>query len=281
MRELIKGQEYSSKDGRVYSSKHRVSFYIPDAGLGWSGRMTTNRKLQLFSEKHEIRLNIYLKLNASAKYWVNSQLYHIDQMLNYFDETDSPGKGNYFQRRFKSKEIEGYKFAKVGPDDQEVGLEVTGPSLMLSAAAYDIWFNWMDLLVFLPRKVKRPDNITWLHIFYFLYAACIYVDDEATQDEFSVLVERLKGWWGSPPTKQEFMKIVDECTAWFNEARLAPYLMDNEVESLLNALNNQKWFDHNERNKFVKDLVAMITADQKVTEGEKKYYNIVAAALEL
>jgi len=279
MRELLKGQEYSVKDGRVYSSKHRVSFYIPDAGFGWSGRMTSNRTLQFFSHEYDIRLNIYLKLNISAKLWVDSELYHLDQRLNPVD--DLVGKENNFQKSFKYKGIEGYKFAMVGPDEQEVGIEITGPSKMLTVAAFEIWSTWLDFLVFLPRKVKRPDNISWLHVFCFLCSACIYADDDVTQDELNVMIERLKGWWGSPPTKEEFMKIVDECNEWFKQAKLAPYLMDDELDFLLKALNKQEWFDQSDRNKFVKDLAAMISVDQKVTDGEKRYFKKVADALGL
>ena len=279
MRELIKGNNYSYKDGQLYSKKHRVSFKIPEGSFGWNGRMTSERKIQLFSQDKTIRLQIYLKANIPVESWTVSQLYHIDQRLEL--DGDLSGSGNYFTQSYSYGDIKGVKFASVGPDEQEMLLEISGPADNLTAAAYEIWAILLDSIKFLPRKVKRPAKFSWLHVFCFLYFACIYADDDVNQDEMDVMIPRFKGWWGSPPTSDEIMKIYDECHEWIEQAKLAPYLMDQEVDFLLKSINDKKLFDQRERDKFVEDLIAIIKADQREHAGEKRFFKKVADSLGL
>jgi len=175
----------------------------------------------------------------------------------------------------------GQKFATVGPDEQELLLEMSGSADNLTAAAYEIWAILLESIKFLPRRVERPAKISWLHVFYFLYNACVYSDESIEQSEVDVMVQRLQGWWSAPPTKDEIMRIVDESHDWFEQAREAPYLMDQELDFLLKALNDKKHFDQRERDKFVEDLVAIIKADKRVHVGEKRFYKKVADSLGL
>ena len=281
MKELLKGHNYSNEDGRLYSKKHRVSFKIPESHYGWSGRMVSDRKIQLFSQDKTIRLQIYLKSNMSANLWVASELYHGDQRLQPQGEFDLTETGTYFTRSFSDGNIRGQKFAIVGPDEQELFLEISGPTATLTVAAYEIWAGLLESVKFLPRRVIRPAKISWLHVFYFLYNACVYSDERIEESELNVTVERLKGWWGSPPTKDEFMRIVDESNSWIEEAKKAPYLMDQELDFLLKALRDEKWFDQSQRDKFIKDLAVIVAADQRIHEGEKRFLKKVADSLGL
>ncbi|MDA2918387.1 hypothetical protein MYX76_02635 [Desulfobacterota bacterium AH_259_B03_O07] len=61
MKELMKGEDYHNRSGRICSREHRVSFVIPKSNLIWSARLISNRKLVFDLKDDEIRCQAYLR----------------------------------------------------------------------------------------------------------------------------------------------------------------------------------------------------------------------------
>jgi len=123
--------------------------------------------------------------------------------------------------------------------------------------------------------IVKPSPVTLLHLQAYLFIALADIDDNATEDEFDLLIRKIKE--RVSPNPDTATQIMNEAFEWYLEARTAETIPDqiNEHQELLEEL------DEKEKKTMLRDLEEIAAVDGAINDAEKRFLQAMAVMLEL
>lgn len=121
--------------------------------------------------------------------------------------------------------------------------------------------------------IVKPSPVTLLHLQAYLFIALADIDDNATEDEFDLLIRKIKERVSSNPDIAT--QIMNEAFEWYLEARTAETIPDqiNEHQELLEDL------DEKEKRTMLRDLEEIAAVDGAINAYEEKFIQAMVRML--
>ncbi len=123
--------------------------------------------------------------------------------------------------------------------------------------------------------IVKPSPVNLLHLQAYLFIALADIDDNATEDEFDLLIRKIKE--RVSPNPDTATQIMNEAFEWYLEARTAETIPDqiNEHQELLEEL------DEKEKKTMLRDLEEIAAVDGAINDAEKRFLQAMAVMVEL
>lgn len=123
--------------------------------------------------------------------------------------------------------------------------------------------------------IVKPSLVNLLHLQAYLFIALADIDDNATEDEFDLLIRKIKE--RVSPNPDTATQIMNEAFEWYLEARTAETIPDqiNEHQELLEEL------DEKEKRTMLRDLEEIAAVDGAINDAEKRFLQAMAVMVEL
>lgn len=119
------------------------------------------------------------------------------------------------------------------------------------------------------------ENLSPLHVMSLIYFTLADIDDDISEDEVAVLIQKLREW--APDDRDTVTNIIGEASEWYLAARDKNVIGDQIIDNLVVF----EGFSDQQRRAMLFDLAEIAKADGKFDPKEGKFFEYVASALEI
>jgi uncharacterized tellurite resistance protein B-like protein len=118
-----------------------------------------------------------------------------------------------------------------------------------------------------------PRNLTKMHLMAFIYLTLADIDDDATENEMSLAITKLREW--EEDDQELVTRIIKESFEWYMAARDA-----NKIGTEIgNNLHVFEGFNEDNRKALLSDMIEIIKADGNVDPKETEFFAVIADCL--
>lgn len=118
-----------------------------------------------------------------------------------------------------------------------------------------------------------PSNLTRMHVMAFIYLALTDIDDDATENEMSLAITKLREWKVDDQTA--VATVIKETFEWYMAAR-DQGLIGTEIGNNIHVFDD---FDLDYRKAMLGDMIGIMKADGVIDPRETKFFGIIADCL--
>jgi len=118
-----------------------------------------------------------------------------------------------------------------------------------------------------------PTNLTRMHVMAFIYLALADIDDDATENEMSLAITKLREW--EAEDQAAVTRIIKESFEWYMAAR-DEGVIGTEIGDNLHVFED---LDMDYRKAMLGDMIGIMKADGKIDPKESKFFGVIADCL--